>query len=134
MNINQNNNINIDNYFPCWKILDIKTEILEEPIDVYDFTVENDHTFVVNGIVSSNCQNNTALEARTALSRIGENSKCVMLADLTQIDNPYVDPESCGFSVAVESLKDHPLFGAVPLVKSQRSAVSSLIAERMNKN
>lgn len=134
LNINQNNNINIDNYFPCCKILDIKTEILEEPIDVYDFTVENDHTFVVNGIVSSNCQNNTALEARTALSRIGENSKCVLLADLTQIDNPYVDAESCGFSVSVEALKDHPLFGAVPLVTSQRSAVSSLIAERMNKN
>jgi len=108
------------------------TEDINFELEAY--TYMRGRTFHNTFVMLDELQNCSILEARTALSRIGENSKCVLLADLTQIDNPYVDAESCGFSVSVEALKDHPLFGAVPLVKSQRSAVSSLIAERMNKN
>ena len=62
---------------------------------------------------------------------IGENSKCILLADLTQIDNPYVDEQSCGASAAVESLKGSPMFAAVPLNLSQRSAFAQLVSDRM---
>lgn len=121
-----------EDYPTCCEILEIEKEVIFDGIETYDFTVDNDHTFIVNGIISSNCQNVTPLEIRTALSRIGENTKCVLLADLTQIDNPYTDAESCGFSSAVEALKDHPLFAAAPLVHSQRSEISELVAKRMN--
>ncbi len=76
-------------------------------------------------------QNTTRLEAVTALSRMGEKTKCVLLADVTQIDNPYVDAQSCGAAAAVESLKGSPLFAAVPLSVSQRSPFAQLVSERM---
>lgn len=76
-------------------------------------------------------QNTTQLEATTALSRIGERTKCVLLADPSQIDNPYVDAQSCGATFAVERLKNHPRFAAVPMTVSQRSEFAQLVTERM---
>lgn len=102
-------------------------------LELEAYTYMRGRTFHNTFIILDELQNTSPLEARTALSRIGENSKCVLLADLTQIDNPYTDAESCGFSAAVEALKDHSLFAAVPLIKSQRSEVAELVAQRMNK-
>jgi PhoH-like ATPase len=82
-------------------------------------------------VVLDECQNTTRLEIRTAMTRMGEGTKCVLLADLSQIDNPYVDAESCGITVTIEALKGSELFAAVPLVSSQRSALSQLVTERM---
>ena len=96
------------------------------------YTYMRGRTFHGTFVILDEVQNVTPLEIRTALSRVGEKTKCVMLADLTQIDNPYTDAESCGFSSAVEALKDHPLFAAVPLLHSQRSEISELVAVRMN--
>jgi PhoH-like ATPase len=101
-------------------------------VELEAYTFMRGRTFHSSWVICDEMQNTSILEARTALSRMGEKSKCVILADLTQIDNPYTDAESCGFSVAVESLKDHPIFAAVPLIRSKRSEISKLIAERMN--
>jgi PhoH-like ATPase len=101
-------------------------------VELEAYTFMRGRTFHNSWVICDEMQNTNILEARTALSRMGEKSKCVILADLTQIDNPYTDAESCGFSVAVESLKDHPIFAAVPLIRSKRSEISKLIAERMN--
>lgn len=82
-------------------------------------------------VILDEMQNTTQLEATTALSRMGEKTKCVMLADVSQIDNPYVDAQSCGATVAVEHLKDSPMFAAVPLNISQRSDFAQLVADRL---
>lgn len=82
-------------------------------------------------VILDEMQNTTELEATTALSRMGEKTRCVVLADITQIDNPYVDAQSCGASVAVEKLKDSAMFGVAPLNISQRSEFAQLVAERM---
>ena len=82
-------------------------------------------------VILDEMQNTTRLEATTALSRMGEKTKCVMLADVTQIDNPYVDAQSCGATVAVERLKDSPMFAVAPLNISQRSDFAQLVADRL---
>ena len=82
-------------------------------------------------VILDEMQNTTHIEATTALSRMGEKTKCVMLADLSQIDNPYVDAQSCGVAVAVERLKGDPMFAVVPLNISQRSPFAQLVAQKM---
>lgn len=82
-------------------------------------------------VILDETQNTTRLEIRTAMTRMGEGTKCVLLADLSQIDNQYVDAESCGITVTIESLKGSDLFAVVPLVASQRSQLSQLVTERM---
>lgn len=100
-------------------------------IELEAYTYMRGRTIHDTFVILDETQNCVFLEMRTALSRMGEKTKCVILADTTQIDNPYVDAESCGFSRAVESLKDHPLFASVHLEKSKRSDISKLVAERM---
>ena len=126
--------------FDNLKIIEMKqgkkygNEFLEDSLnlELEAYTYMRGRTFHETFVILDEVQNSTPLEIRTALSRIGEKTKCVMLADLTQIDNPYTDAESCGFSSASEALKDHPLFAVVPLLHSQRSEVSELVAVRMN--
>jgi PhoH-like ATPase len=82
-------------------------------------------------VILDEMQNTTPLETTTALSRIGERTKCILLADLTQIDNPYVDAQSCGATFAVNRLQNHPMFAVVPMTVSQRSEFAQLVADRM---
>ena len=82
-------------------------------------------------VILDECQNVSGMEMRTALSRMGEKTKCVVLADPTQIDNPYVDAESCGAAAVVDQMRGHEVFAAVPLVNSHRSRLSQAVNERM---
>lgn len=82
-------------------------------------------------VILDEAQNLLELEIRTALSRIGEKTRVVMLADTSQIDNPYVDAESCGATITVERLKGSRLFAAVPIGKSHRSEFAQLVTDRM---
>jgi len=82
-------------------------------------------------LILDECQNTNEHEMKTALSRVGENTKAVMLADPSQIDNPYVDAESCGAAIVVEKMKGSGLFAAVPIGRSQRSELAQLVADRM---
>jgi len=82
-------------------------------------------------LIMDECQNTNGHEMKTALSRAGENTKVVILADPTQIDNPYVDAESCGAAIAVERLKGSEIFAAVPIGRSQRSDLAQLVADRL---
>lgn len=82
-------------------------------------------------VIIDEVQNCSAHEIRTALSRMGEKTKCVVLADPSQIDNPYVDHESCGAAAVVDQMRGHEVFAAVPLVNSHRSRLSQAVNERM---
>jgi PhoH-like ATPase len=52
-------------------------------------------------------QNLTPIEAKTILTRAGDNTKVVFAGDPSQIDNPYVDSLSNGLSTVVARFKDH---------------------------
>lgn len=108
-------------------------ELLRESgqIQMESYTYLRGRTLHGYWVILDEMQNTTQLEATTALSRMGEKTKCVLLADVTQIDNPYVDAQSCGATVAVERLKGSPLFAAVPLSISQRSEFAQLVTDRM---
>ena len=82
-------------------------------------------------VIADETQNTNPHELKTALSRIGEKTKVVMLADTSQIDNPYVDAESCGATIVVEKLKGSPLFAVVPSSNSHRSEFAQLMTDRM---
>jgi PhoH-like ATPase len=71
-------------------------------------------------------QNLTPIEAKTILTRAGDNTKVVMTGDPSQIDNPYVDSLSNGLSTVVARFKDQPISGHVALVKGERSPLAEL--------
>ena len=71
----------------------------------------------------------TAHELKTVITRVGENSKIVLMGDIEQIDNVYIDETTNGLTYAVEKLKSHDIAGHMTLVRGERSKVATLAAK-----
>ena len=114
---------------PCCRINSNKLISLNEPTSVYDFTVNNDHTFFVNGIVSSNCQNLTPHEVKTIVSRAGEGTKIIFTGDVKQIDSPYLDTQSNGLAHIIDRMNKQTIYSHISLIKGERSYLAELANE-----
>jgi PhoH-like ATPase len=79
--------------------------------------------------IIDDAQNLTPHEVKTIISRAGENTKIVLTGDPYQIDNPYLDASSNGFSNLVDRFKGQALFGAVKFDKIERSKLAGLASE-----
>lgn len=123
------NNIKLDYYYPCCRINSIEHITLNESTTVYDFTVNNDHTFYVNGIISSNCQNLTPHEVKTIITRAGEGTKIIFTGDIHQIDTPYLDTQSNGLSHIIDRMNKQSIYSHITLVKGERSELADLANE-----
>lgn len=80
-------------------------------------------------IIIDEAQNLTRHEAKTIISRVGEQSKIVLVGDPDQIDHPYIDSTSNGLSYTAEQFKNQHLAGHVTLVKGERSELAELAAD-----
>ena len=76
-------------------------------------------------IILDEAENVSPREARMLVERAGKNSKVVLLGDLSQIENPYLDQYSCGLTHAIQGGKYSELAGSVQLVKVERSALAA---------
>lgn len=76
-------------------------------------------------------QNLSLAEVKTIVSRIGENSKIVLLGDSDQIDNPYLNKTNNGLSQVIEKFKGSKLYGHVSLKEGVRSALAHEAALRL---
>ena len=66
---------------------------------------------------------------KTLISRVGENTKIVILGDPTQIDNPYLDRDSNGLVYTVGRMKKYDLYGSVYFQNTERSKLAALAAD-----
>jgi PhoH-like ATPase len=82
-------------------------------------------------MIVDEAQNLTPHEIKTIISRAGEGTKIVLTGDPDQIDNPYLDANSNGLTYLVERLKKEPLVGHMLLIKSERSPLAAMAADRL---
>lgn len=78
-------------------------------------------------------QNSTVNQVLSIITRVGEESKIVLLGDPNQIDNPYLDRSSNGLVYAAERMKDSPLCWQVTFNEreSTRSPLAREAIERL---
>ena len=78
-------------------------------------------------------QNSSPSQAKGVVTRMGENSKVILLGDPEQIDNPRNSPRSNGLVYASERMKGSPLCWQVSLFyeESEKSALALEAAKRM---
>jgi len=76
-------------------------------------------------VIVDEAQNATIHELKTIITRIGDNSKVVLLGDTDQIDTPYINKISNGLSIVVEKFKTSKFHAHVRLEKGQRSDLAS---------
>ena len=82
-------------------------------------------------IIIDECQNLSMHEIKTIITRIGEGTKIVLIGDIEQIDNIYVNSTTNGLTHAVEKFKNFELAAHVTLNKGERSRVASYAAEHL---
>ena len=83
-------------------------------------------TFSNSILIVDEAQNATIHELKTIITRMGTNSKIVLLGDIDQIDTPYIDRQSSGLSIVIDKFKNSPLCAHVNLSKGQRSDLASV--------
>jgi len=69
-------------------------------------------------------QNLTPHEIKTIITRVGDGTKIVLTGDPYQIDNPYIDSESCGLIYAAKKFRDDDISGQATLVRGERSELA----------
>lgn len=74
-------------------------------------------------------QDLTRAEIKTIVSRMGEGSKLVLIGDVLQISNPYLDSTNNGLSNVVEKFKPYSFAAHVTLSKGERSELATVASE-----
>ncbi|MFC4599393.1 PhoH family protein [Cohnella hongkongensis] len=82
-------------------------------------------------IIIDEAQNLSKHEVKTIVSRVGENSKIVLLGDPEQIDHPYLDSQSNGLTYLVERFREEGISGHITLEKGERSRLAQLATEKL---
>ena len=98
-------------------------------IEIAPLAFMRGRTFADTFLIMDEAQNCTIHELKTVITRIGENSKIVLLGDVDQIDTPYIDSHSNGLTIVSEKFKNEKVAGHVQLKKGERSYLSSIAAE-----
>jgi PhoH-like ATPase len=73
----------------------------------------------------------TPHEAKTLVTRMGKGSKLIMIGDLAQIDNPYVDANTNGLVFTRNRLRSQSFVAHVNLFKGERSSMADAAANLM---
>jgi len=95
-------------------------------IEVAPLSFIRGRTFNDCFMIVDEAQNATIHELKTVITRVGKNSKLVLLGDTDQVDTPYIDSRSNGLSIVVERFKDEWESGHIRLPKGERSDLATL--------
>jgi PhoH-like ATPase len=95
-------------------------------IEVSPLAFIRGRTFNNTFLIVDEAQNSTIHELKTIITRMGENSKIVLLGDIDQIDTPYLDSLSNGLTITIEKFKDERISGHITLTKGERSELATL--------
>ena len=79
-------------------------------------------------MIIDEAQNLTPLEVKTIITRVGFGTKIIFTGDPEQIDNPYVDRLSNGFSYLINRFQNEKIAAHVSLTKGERSDLAELAA------
>ncbi len=79
-------------------------------------------------MIVDEAQNLTPLEAKTILTRVGHGTKIILTGDPYQIDNPYVDAASNGFTYVVNRFRDQAIAAHIELSHGERSELAETAA------
>lgn len=80
-------------------------------------------------IIVDECQNLMPKEIKAIVTRVGYGSKIVLLGDISQIDNIFLDFATNGLTAAIEAFKGESMYGHVTLMKGERSALATLASK-----
>lgn len=100
-------------------------------IEIEALTYVRGRTLPNTIFIIDEAQNITHHEAKALLTRMGEDSKIILLGDLEQIDSVSLDQRTSGLSSVVDLFKEFDRSGHVRLKKGERSELATYAAKVM---
>jgi len=97
-------------------------------IEVAPLSFIRGRTFNNSILIMDEAQNATIHELKTVITRMGENSKIILLGDVDQIDTPYIDVLSNGLTIVSEKFKNEDCASHIALKRGERSYLSAVAA------
>ena len=94
-------------------------------IEIAPLSFIRGRTFNNAFIIVDEAQNASIHELKTIITRIGENSKIVLMGDTDQIDTPYLDKRSNGLSITIDRFENSELSAYIYLERGERSALAT---------
>ena len=82
-------------------------------------------------LIIDEAQGLTQFQLKSVISRVGENSRIVVLGNLAQIDNPYISPLTSGLTYLVERSKAYEHAGIVHVNGIVRSRLAAFAEENL---
>ncbi len=84
-------------------------------------------------IIIDEAQNLSARQLLSIVTRVGFNSRLVLLGDINQVDNTRLDSQNCGLTYAINRMKGSPLTDIITFSEKdcERSALAKEAAERL---
>lgn len=107
---------------------DVAALLRDGTIEIQPLTYIRGRSISNRFVIIDETQNLTPLEIKTVITRCGQASKVVLTGDPDQIDNPYVDSASNGFTYVVNRFRGQPIAAHVLLRKGERSELAELAA------
>ena len=104
-------------YFECM--------IEKGQIEIAPLSFIRGRTFNNVYLIVDEAQNATIHELKTIITRLGENSKIVLMGDTDQIDTPYIDKRSNGLAIVIEKFKSSKLSAHIHLKRGERSEIAT---------
>ena len=86
-------------------------------------------TFPNTVFIVDECQNTTISEMKSIITRMGNNSKLILIGDIEQIDSPKIDLFNSGLSTVISKFRGTDLAAHVTLTKTERSELAALAAK-----
>jgi len=100
-------------------------------IDIAPLSFIRGRTFNRSIVIVDEAQNATIHELKTIITRVGLESKVVLMGDTDQVDTPYIDKRSNGLSIVINKMRDSGLVAHVHLPKGERSALATLASKTL---
>lgn len=122
----------MDNFRHAFKDKDLgyfEMMLKKGSLEIAPLSYMRGRTFSNTFLIFDEAQNATIHEIKTVVTRIGENSKIVLLGDTDQIDTPYIDSLSNGLTIIAEKFKNEHVAAHVKLKKGERSYLSAIAAK-----
>tara|TARA_R110000851_G_scaffold279231_7_gene432472 strand:- start:512 stop:1852 length:1341 start_codon:yes stop_codon:yes gene_type:complete len=122
----------MDNFRHAFKDRDLgyfEMMLKKGTLEIAPLSYMRGRTFSNTFLIFDEAQNATIHEIKTVVTRIGENSKIVLLGDTDQIDTPYIDSLSNGLTIIAEKFKNEHVAAHVKLKKGERSYLSAIAAK-----
>jgi PhoH-like ATPase len=115
------------------RALSFEDLVEENKIEAEAMTYIQGRSLANSIIIIDESSNLSPREARMAVERCGKNSKVILLGDLSQVENPYLDSRSCGLAHSMNGGKGLENCAAITLSKVERSTLAAMASQIFNR-